>query len=168
MEGAIGCLTTKLGGYNWKDPLFLSNSSELVGFVLRKRIQTSACSLFLLIARYRDVKNCHSFLYNLLTETYFESFLRPPPPPQLQTSCYTARYYVKNSTCAWGRKNFKPTELGGGQNRIDPLILLLPFTLNKFNFQIFCLSAVRFIFSDNGKTVGSFSVINSSKVKLSM
>ena len=34
-------------------------------------------------------------------------FAPPPPPqcflrPQWQINCYTARYYVKNSTCAWG------------------------------------------------------------------
>ena len=51
----------------------------------------------------------------------------PPPPsttptsvlgPPLQSLCYIARYYEKNSTCAWGGRK-SPLSWGGGskQNR---------------------------------------------------
>ena len=56
----------------------------------------------------------------------FRIYSVSPPPncflcPHLQIIYFNiARYYAKNSTCAWGRKKYKPTKLWG-QNRVDQI-----------------------------------------------
>ena len=63
---------------------------------------------------------------NFHQELDVEKGIYSAPPPNVFTPpvtnymlLYRTLLYKNYSTCAWGRKRYKPTKLGRGQNRID-------------------------------------------------